>query len=96
MPRNFKYSKGTAFFLGAGYCAQEIYAPLLDQGYKIYVTTRTKERHEYLKKYGVIPLIFNGTINPKLQSIIKDASIILSSIAPANGVDPFLSRLSNN
>ena len=93
MVQNNKYSKGTALFLGASYCAQEIYAPLVDQGYKVYVTTRTKKRHELLKKCGVIPLIFNGTINSKLCGIISDACIILSSIAPVNGIDPFLNKL---
>ena len=93
MVQNNKYSKGTALFLGASYCAQEIYAPLVDQGYKVYVTTRTKKRHELLKKCGVIPLIFNGTINSKLCGIIADACIILSSIAPVNGIDPFLNKL---
>ena len=93
MVRNNKYSKSTALFLGAGYCAQEMYAPLLEQGYKVYVTTRTKKRHSLLKKCGVIPLIFNGAINSKLRSIIGDACIILSSMAPVNGIDPFLNKL---
>ena len=98
MPRRIKSQSGkdksAALLLGAGYCARAMIPHLMARGYQVFATTRSREKAAELKKLGAEPIIYDGELNTDLKTSLAKAEIIISSIPPNDGGDPFLNRLS--
>jgi len=84
-----------ALLPGAGYSARALIPHLLAKGYYVTVTTRTDKDHAILNAMDVKTLIFNGQIKTDLQTALSQADLILSSIPPDAGGDPFLRAIKN-
>ncbi|MDP3960600.1 MAG: SDR family oxidoreductase [Pseudorhodobacter sp.] len=80
----------TLLSLGHGYSAQALARRLIPQGWRVIGTTRSAARAEALRGEGVEPLLWPGSA---LGPALRDASHLLSSIAPAAVGDPVLAAL---
>lgn len=79
----------TLLSIGHGYCAGALTPRLLQKGWRIIGTTRSKEKAETLRAQGVEPLIWPGTPLP-----INQATHLLTSVAPTKDGDPVLAAAS--
>ncbi|MFK4823714.1 SDR family oxidoreductase [Paenochrobactrum sp. BZR 588] len=79
------------FLIGAGYSAQFFAQKMKDNAQSIYGTTRSIEKFETLKQYGIEPLVFaEDAIDPNFASHLKNATHIVISAAPGKDGDPAL------
>lgn len=85
-------SKGqkTALLLGFGYCARALLPKLLARGYDVFATQRSPDDKTI---DGVTRLEFSGEITTYLETALKTADILISSIPPGDDGDPFLTAL---
>ncbi|MEL7214301.1 MAG: SDR family oxidoreductase [Pseudomonadota bacterium] len=78
----------TLFSIGHGYSARALTPLLLERGWEVIGTTRTREKAETLAAESVTPLIWPGA---DLAPHIANATHILTSVAPGEG-DPVLAE----
>lgn len=84
------------FLLGAGYSARAFAHRQRDQAEAIVGTTRSPEKFDALRKAGIEPLVFDGSvIGPEMADVLKRTTHLVLSAAPeadAGGErhDPFL------
>jgi len=80
----------TLLSLGHGYSAQALARCLIPQGWRVIGTTRSAARASDLRGEGIEPLLWPGS---DLDPALRDASHLLSSIAPGAAGDPVLQAL---
>lgn len=78
----------TLLSLGHGYSANALALRLIAQGWRVIGTTRTPQRADSLRAFGVEPLVGPCDLGPALA----EATHILASAAPDETGDPFLAR----
>src|SRR6056297_1467940 len=74
---------------GHGYSAQALARRLLPRGWRIYGTTRSRERAEDLRAQGVTPLVWD---RDDIAGALGTATHLLGSAAPTEAGDPVLAR----
>lgn len=79
----------TLLSLGHGYSANALALRLIAQGWRVIGTTRTPQRADSLRAFGVEPLVWPCDLGPALA----EATHILASAAPDETGDPFLARV---
>ena len=86
-----------ALLFGLGYSAKALLPFLRSAGYDIVATVRSQEKADRLsQKTGVKVLPFTGHVSAQLTQAISKASIILSSVPPADdGTDQVISAIPN-
>lgn len=77
------------FIFGYGYVARRLGAELIARGWRVFATTRDRERFEAMAQAGATPLLFDGA---QVPGALRASSHLLTSVAPANGADPVLER----
>ena len=77
----------TFLSFGHGYTAQALTPYLNDKGWKVFGTSRTKDNFSNIEKSGAIPILWGSD---ELRSVIKESTLVLSSVAPKNGNDPVI------
>jgi nucleoside-diphosphate-sugar epimerase len=80
----------TLLSIGHGYSAQGLADRLLPQGWRIIGTTRSPEKSNVLRAAGIEPLVWPGK---DLGPAISEASHILTSVSPVDGLDPVLAHV---
>lgn len=79
----------TLISFGHGYSARALSRLLVPEGWKIYGTTRSKDKLELLEGEGVIPMLWP---DGDLTEAFNTATHILMSAAPTDDGDPVLTR----
>jgi nucleoside-diphosphate-sugar epimerase len=77
----------TFLSFGHGYTAQALTPHLNNKGWRVFGTSRSKDKFSDIEKSGAIPILWGSN---ELRSAIKEADLILSSVSPKNGSDPVI------
>ena len=77
----------TLLSFGHGYTARALTPYLVNRGWKVFGTTRSKDKFSDIENSGAIPILWGSN---ELRSIIKDTQIILSSVSPKSNDDPVM------
>ena len=77
----------TLLSFGHGYTARALTPYLANRGWKVFGTTRSKDKFSDIENSGAIPILWGSN---ELRSIIKDTQIILSSVSPKSNDDPVM------
>ena len=77
----------TFLSFGHGYTAQALTPYLNDKGWKVFGTSRSRDNFSDIEKSGAIPILWGSE---ELRSVIKEATLVLSSVAPKNDNDPVI------
>lgn len=81
----------TLLSIGHGFSARALAPLLINDGWRVIGTTRSPDKAQSLIDQGVEPVIWPDA---DLTPYIKEASHILSSVAPNDDGDPFLNQYS--
>lgn len=77
------------FIFGAGYSARA-FAGLCPKDVAMFGTTRSEENFGLLRKAGISPLLFDGTLTPAIGQALAGATHLVVSVAPGEAGDPVL------
>ena len=77
----------TFLSFGHGYTAQALTPHLNEKGWTVFGTSRSKDNFSDIEKSGAIPILWGSD---ELRSVIKEAALVLSSVAPKDGNDPVI------
>ena len=77
----------TFLSFGHGYTAQALTPHLNNKGWRVFGTSRSKDKFSDIEKSGATPILWGSN---ELKSVIKEASLVLSSVSPKNGSDPVI------
>ena len=77
----------TFLSFGHGYTAQALTPHLNEKGWTVFGTSRSKNNFSDIEKSGATPILWG---NDELRSVIKEAALVLSSVAPKDGNDPVI------
>ena len=77
----------TFLSFGHGYTAQALTPYLNEKGWTVFGTSRSKDNFPDIEKSGATPILWGSD---QLRSIIKEAALVLSSVAPKDGNDPVI------
>ena len=77
----------TFLSFGHGYTAQALTPHLNEKGWTVFGTSRSKDNFTDIEKSGAIPILWGSD---ELRSVIKEAALVLSSVAPKDGNDPVI------
>ena len=77
----------TFLSFGHGYTARALTPYLNDKGWRVFGTSRAKDNFSDIEKSGAIPILWGSN---ELRSVIRETSLVLSSVSPANGSDPVI------
>ncbi len=77
----------TFLSFGHGYTAQALTPHLNNKGWRVFGTSRSKDKFSDIEKSGATPVLWGDN---ELRSAIKEASLVLSSVSPKNGSDPVI------
>ena len=77
----------TFLSFGHGYTAQALTPYLIDKGWRVFGTSRSKDNFSDIEKSGAIPILWGSA---ELRSIIKETALVLSSVSPENESDPVI------
>ena len=77
----------TFLSFGHGYTAQALTPHLNDKGWRVFGTSRSRDNFSDIEKSGAIPILWGSE---ELRSVIKEAALVLSSVAPKNDNDPVI------
>ena len=77
----------TFLSFGHGYTAQALTPDLNEKGWTVFGTSRSKDNFSDIEKSGAIPILWGSD---ELRSVIKEAALVLSSVAPKDGNDPVI------
>jgi len=83
----------TFFLFGAGYSAKAFARRALENGDRVFGTTRSADKLEGLRALGIEPLLFDGTLDAAGSSEMDETTHLVISIAPGDAGDPALSAL---
>ncbi len=87
----------TALLLGTGYSARALIAPLHARGYRVIGTSREKTRAaETAAQLGIDVVVYNGGVEDELAHTLQQATMLLSSIPPHEGGDPFMADINHD
>ena len=75
----------TFLSFGHGYTAQALTPYLIDKGWRVFGTSRSKDNFPDIEKSGAIPILWGSD---ELRFLIKETTLVLSSVSPKNGSDP--------
>jgi len=90
----FARGEKVALLFGAGYCALHLAPHLQERGYRVFATVRNTKKDAWLRRRGVEPIGFTGSLTNGLSAVLKRSELIVSSIPPLrDGIDPVLSVL---
>jgi nucleoside-diphosphate-sugar epimerase len=78
------------FIFGAGYSGKAFADANSAIGATIFGTTRSPEKLEPLSRAGIAPLLFDGTLTPKIEAALGQTTHLVISIAPDEAGDPVL------
>jgi len=79
------------FIFGAGYSAKAFAAAQSDPAIAIAGTTRSPAKFDALRRAGVEPFVFDGSVlSPEAQSRLAKSTHMIVSIAPGESGDPVL------
>ena len=79
------------FIFGFGFSSEAIASRVLEDGWFVTGTTRSKEKAERILRKGVTPVLFGGEADDEtLDEELEEASHVLVSIAPDGDGDPVL------
>ena len=77
----------TFLSFGHGYTAQALTPYLIDKGWRVFGTSRSKNNFPDIERSGAIPILWGSD---ELKSLIKETALVLSSVSPQNGIDPVI------
>ena len=77
----------TFLSFGHGYTAQALTPYLNEKGWTVFGTSRSKDNFSDIEKSGATPILWGSD---QLRSVIKQAALVLSSVAPKDGNDPVI------
>ncbi|WP_192255157.1 SDR family oxidoreductase [Mesorhizobium silamurunense] len=77
------------FFFGAGYSGKA-FARANGQGAPILGTTRSPEKFEALRRAGIEPLRFDGSLTSEISDALRQTTHLIVSVAPDESGDPVL------
>ena len=77
----------TFLSFGHGYTAQALTPHLNEKGWTVFGTSRSKDNFSDIEKSGATPILWGSD---ELRSVIKEAALVLSSVAPKDGNDPVI------
>ena len=77
----------TFLSFGHGYTAQALTPHLNEKGWTVFGTSRSKDNFSDIEKSGATPILWGSD---QLRSVIKEAALVLSSVAPKDGNDPVI------
>ena len=77
----------TFLSFGHGYTAQALTPYLNEKGWTVFGTSRSKDNFSDIEKSGATPILWGSD---QLRSVIKEAALVLSSVAPKDGNDPVI------
>ena len=77
----------TFLSFGHGYTAQALTPYLNEKGWTVFGTSRSKDNFSDIEKSGATPILWGSD---ELRSVIKEAALVLSSVAPKKGNDPVI------
>ena len=77
----------TFLSFGHGYTAQALTPYLTEKGWTVFGTSRSKDNFSDIEKSGATPILWGSD---ELRSVIKEAALVLSSVAPKKGNDPVI------
>jgi len=77
----------TFLSFGHGYTAQALTPHLNEKGWTVFGTSRSRNNFSDIEKSGAIPILWGSD---ELRSVIKEAALVLSSVAPKDGNDPVI------
>jgi len=80
------------FIFGAGYSARA-FAGLCPKDVAMSGTTRSEEKFGLLRKAGISPLLFDGTLTPAIGKALGEATHLVVSVAPGEAGDPVLNAV---
>ena len=78
------------FIFGAGYSGQATARARPEAGIRIAGTTRAPEKFEALRRAGMEPFVFDGSLTDELSAGFAETTHLLISIAPDETGDPVL------
>ena len=81
---------GTLLSIGHGYSARALARLIVPMGWRVFGTTRSKERFPTLSKEGVTPILWPGD---DLTEAIANSTHVVSSVPPGTHRDPVLADL---
>ena len=77
----------TFLSFGHGYTAQALTPYLNEKGWTVFGTSRSKDNFSDIEKSGATPILWGSD---QLRSVVKEAALVLSSVAPKDGNDPVI------
>jgi nucleoside-diphosphate-sugar epimerase len=86
----------TLLVFGCGFSGTAIARRFGEGGAHVFGTTRSPAKFDTLRRAGVEPLEFSGTLGPDLRAALGRATHIVLSISPDQGGDPSLAALAGN
>ncbi|WP_367716892.1 SDR family oxidoreductase [Nitratireductor sp. GISD-1A_MAKvit] len=78
------------FIFGAGYSGRAIAREVAGEASVVAGTTRSAEKAEALKRAGMVPCLFAGTMTDEVKEALSTTTHLVVSIAPDAGGDPVL------
>ncbi|MHA6641123.1 SDR family oxidoreductase [Mesorhizobium sp. A623] len=81
-------SREKIFIFGAGYSGKAFSQAM--SGAPIVGTTRSPEKFDALRQAGIAPLLFNGSLTPKIEAALRETTHLVISTAPDEAGDPVL------
>lgn len=84
----------TVFVLGAGFSGRAIAKAARAKGWRVFGTTRSRDRFAALEAAGAEPLVFDGAnMNAAVAAALAQATLLVASIAPDETGDPALNAV---
>jgi nucleoside-diphosphate-sugar epimerase len=81
-------SGAMTFIFGAGYSGRAFAAA--SGGNPVFGTTRSPEKFQALRRAGITPLLFDGTLTGEVEATLANTTHLVVSIAPGEAGDPVL------
>lgn len=81
-------SGARTFIFGAGYSGRAFAAA--SGGNPVFGTTRSPEKFEALRRAGITPLLFDGTLTGEAEAALANTTHLVVSAAPGEAGDPVL------
>jgi nucleoside-diphosphate-sugar epimerase len=81
-------SGARTFIFGAGYSGRAFAAA--SGGNPVFGTTRSPEKFEALRRAGITPLLFDGTLTGEAEAALANTTHLVVSAAPCEAGDPVL------
>ena len=80
----------TVFLFGAGYSGKAFARACAETGTTVFGTTRSPEKFGALRRAGILPLSFDGSLTPEIERALSATTHMVVSVAPEEEGDPVL------